>query len=85
MYIGENVKLTNPYGETLSGVLMEVISDSYDDVRLKKGKVEYWSKKLKKYVPVREKHEDSIFFEIKTRVGIEYVTKEEIVSIKLQH
>ena len=85
MYIGENVKLVNTYGEETAGVLMEVISDSYDDVRLKKGKVEYWSKKLKKYVPVREKHEDSIFFEIKTRVGIEYVTKEEIVSIKLQH
>ena len=85
MYIGENVKLINTYGEALTGVLMEVISDSYDDVRLKKGEVEYWSKKLKKYVPVRAKHEDSIFFEVKTKLGLEYVTKEEIVSIKLQH
>ena len=85
MYIGENVKLVNIYGEELTGVLTEVISDSYDDVRLKKGKVEYWSKKLKKYVPVRAKHEDSIFFEVKTKLGLEYVTKEEIVSIKLQH
>jgi len=85
MYIGENVKLVNTYGEELTGVLTEVISDSYDDVRLKKGKVEYWSKKLKKYVPVRAKHEDSIFFEVKTKLGLEYVTKEEIVSIKLQH
>ena len=85
MYIGENVKLINTYGETLSGVLTEVISDSYDDVRLKNDKVEYWSKKLKKYVPVRAKHEDSIFFEVKTKLGLEYVTKEEIVSIKLQH
>ena len=85
MYIGENVKLINTYGEVLPGVLTEVISDSYDDVRLKNGKVEYWSKKLKKYVPVRAKHEDSIFFEVKTKLGLEYVTKEEIVSIKLQH
>ena len=85
MYIGENVKLINTYGEALTGVLTEVISDSYDDVRLKKGEVEYWSKKLKKYVPVRAKHEDSIFFEVKTKLGLEYVTKEEIVSIKLQH
>ena len=85
MYIGENVKLINIYGEASAGVLKEVISDSYDDVRLKKGKVEYWSKKLKKYVPVRAKHENSIFFEVKTKLGLEYVTKEEIVSIKLQH
>ena len=79
MNIGENVKLVNTYGEETAGVLTEVISDSYDDVRLKKGKVEYWSKKLKKYVPVREKHENSVFFEVKTRVGLEYVTKEEII------
>ena len=80
MNIGENVKLTNPYGETLSGVLMEVISDSYDDVRLKNNKVEYWSKKLKKYVPVRSKHEASIFFEVKTKLGLEYITREEIIK-----
>ena len=80
MNIGENVKLTNPYGETLSGVLIEVISDSYDDVRLKNDKVEYWSKKLKKYVPVRTKHEDSIFFEVKTKLGLEYITREEIIK-----
>ena len=85
MYIGENVKLINIYGEASAGVLKEVISDSYDDVRLKNGKVEYWSKKLKKYVSVRAKHENSIFFEVKTKLGLEYVTKEEIVSIKLQH
>ena len=85
MYIGENVKLINTYGQASAGVLKEVISDSYDDVRLKNGKVEYWSKKLKKYVPVRAKHENSIFFEVKTKLGLEYVAKEEIVSIKLQH
>ena len=80
MYIGENVKLTNTYGEVTSGVLTEVLSDSYDDVRLKNGKVEYWSKKIKKHVPVRAKHEDSIFFEVKTKAGIEYVTEKEIIS-----
>ena len=80
MYIGENVKLINTYGDVLAGVLTEVISDSYDDVRLKKGEVEYWSKKLKKYVPVRAKHEDSIFFEVKTKLGLEYITREEIIK-----
>ena len=81
MYIGEYVKLTNLYGETLSGVLTEVLSDSYNDVRLKNGKVEYWSKKTKKYVPIKVKHEDSIFFEIETNVGVEYVTKEDIIKL----
>ena len=80
MYIGENVKLVNTYGEETAGVHTEVISDSYDDVRLKNGKVEYWSKKLKKYVLVRAKHEDSIFFEVKTKLGIEYVIEEEIIK-----
>ena len=80
MNIGENVKLVNTYGEETAGVLTEVISDSYDDVRLKNGKVEYWSKKLKKYVPVRTKHEDSIFFEVKTKLGLEYITREEIIK-----
>ena len=80
MYIGENVKLINTYGEVLAGVLTEVISDSYDDVRLKNGEVEYWSKKLNKYVPVRAKHEDSIFFEVKTKLGLEYITKTEIIN-----
>ena len=80
MNIGENVKLVNTYGEETAGVLTEVISDSYDDVRLKNDKVEYWSKKLKKYVPVRTTHEDSIFFEVKTKLGLEYITREEIIK-----
>jgi hypothetical protein len=81
MYIGECVKLVNPYGETISGVLTEVLSDSYDDVRLENGKAEYWSKKTKKYVIVKEKHKDSIFFEIKTDVGIEYMAKENLIKV----
>ena len=62
-----------------SGVITEVLSDSYDDVRLRNGEVEYWSKKTKKYVPVREKHEDSVFFEIKTSTGLEYASPKEFL------
>jgi hypothetical protein len=46
-------------------------------VILKNGEVKYWSKKTKKYVPVREKHEDSVFFEIKTFTGLEYISSKE--------
>ena len=40
---------------------------------------ENWSKKTKKYVPVREKHEDSVFFEIKTSTGLEYASPKEFL------
>ena len=75
--IGNEVSFENEIGDVFSGVLTEVLSDAYDDVILKNGEVEYWSKKTKKYVPVREKHEDSVFFEIKTVTGLEYVSSKE--------
>tara|TARA_B100000795_G_C22773442_1_gene428936 strand:+ start:1277 stop:1519 length:243 start_codon:yes stop_codon:yes gene_type:complete len=75
--IGNEVSFENDIGDIFSGVITEVLSDSYDDVRLENGKIEYWSKKTKKYVPVREKHEDSVFFEIKTFTGLEYVSSKE--------
>jgi hypothetical protein len=75
--IGNEVSFENDIGDIFSGVITEVLSDSYDDVRLENGEVEYWSKKTKKYVPVREKHEDSVFFEIKTSTGLEYASFKE--------
>ena len=77
--IGNEVSFENEIGDTFSGVITEVLSDSYEDVRLRNGEVEYWSKKTKKYVPVRKKHEDSVFFEIKTSIGVEYISKEEFI------
>ena len=77
--IGNEVSFKNEIGDIFSGELTEVLSDSYDDVRLRNGEVEYWSKKTKKYVPVREKHEASVFFEIQTSTGVEYVTAKEFL------
>tara|TARA_R110002074_G_scaffold79005_1_gene178437 strand:- start:227 stop:469 length:243 start_codon:yes stop_codon:yes gene_type:complete len=77
--IGNEVKFANEVGDIFSGELTEVLSDAYDDVRLRNGEVEYWSKKTKKYVPVREKHEDSVFFEIKTSTGVEYASVKEFL------
>ena len=77
--IGNEVKFENEVGDIFSGELTEVLSDAYDDVRLRNGEVEYWSKKTKKYVPVREKHEDSVFFEIKTSTGVEYASVKEFL------
>ena len=77
--IGNEVSFENEVGDIFSGVITEVLSDSYDDVILKNGEVKYWSKKTKKYVPVREKHEASVFFEIQTSTGVEYVTAKEFL------
>ena len=76
--IGNEVNFVNNFGDVNNGVLTEVLSDAYDDVILKNGEVEYWSKKTKKYVPVRDKHKDSIFFEIKTPLGLEYASEKEL-------
>ena len=79
MIIGDNVKFVNELGDSYVGVLSDVLSDSYDDVRLTNSGVEYWSKKTKKYVPVREKHKDAVFFEIETKKGFHYAYRNEIV------
>ena len=73
--IGNEVKFENEVGDIFSGEITEVLSDSYDDVRLRDGEVEYWSKKTKKYVPVKEKHADSVFFEVKTSTGVSMHTQ----------
>ena len=81
MYIGDKVKFNNELGEVTKGEVTEVLSDSYDNVRVNNaGNVEYYSKKTDKYVPVRLKHENSIFYEVKTDVGLEYVLEDEIVE-----
>ena len=82
MIIGDKVKFNNELGETMKGEVTEVLSDSYDDVQVNiNGEVEYYSKKTGKYVPIRAKHEDSIFWEIKTDVGVEYVMENEIEGL----
>ena len=79
MIIGDKVKFINELGETKKGEVMEVLSDSYDDVQVNAaGGVEYYSKKIGKYVPVRAKHEGSIFWEVKTELGVEYVLENEL-------
>jgi len=76
--IGAIVSLKNDLGDKFTGELSEVSSDFYDDVKLEDGVVTYWSKKTKKYVPVKEKNKESIFFVVKTALGLEFVTESEL-------
>tara|TARA_Y100000816_G_scaffold231294_1_gene176560 strand:- start:34 stop:276 length:243 start_codon:yes stop_codon:yes gene_type:complete len=77
--IGDNVKFVDEFEVEYDGKLTEVLSDAHDDVRLEGGMVEYWSKKTKKYVPVKPKNEASVFFEVKTDMGMHYISKDELV------
>ena len=82
MIIGDKVKFNNELGETMKGEVTEVLSDSYDDVKVNAaGEVEYFSKKTGKYVPVRAKHEGYIFWEVKTDLGVEYVLENELEQL----
>ncbi len=64
--IGDNVEYRNEYGEKCTGSIVSIQSDmdSYDEIRLEKGVPLYYSKKLKKFVPVKPKNMDSVFLEI---------------------
>jgi len=66
MNIGDEVVYNGEYGEILTGKLTAVGSDkdSYDDIKLEDGVFLYKSKKLKKYVPFKDKSLSSVYIEI---------------------
>ena len=63
MNIGDTVEYYNMFKEKTSGVITEVSSDmdSYEDMRLEDGVPLYYSKKLSRYGPVKEKNMASVF------------------------
>ena len=56
--INDTVSYESADGTLRNGTILEVSSDmdSYEDMKLKDGTPMYWSKKTKKYVPVKEKN-----------------------------
>ena len=66
MNIGDTVEYYNVYNEKNRGVLTEIFSDmdSYEDMKLENGIPMYYSKKLSRFVPVKEKNISSVFLEI---------------------
>ena len=66
MNIGDNIEYRNGYGEKCNGTVVNIHSDmdSYDEMRLKNGVPLYYSKKLKKFVPVKPKNMDTVFLEV---------------------
>ena len=66
MNIGDEVVYKNVFDERCKGSILNVMSDmdSYEEMRLKDGVPLYYSKKLKKFVPVKPKNMESVFLEI---------------------
>ena len=66
MNIGDEVVYNGDYGDILCGKITAIGSDkdSYDDIKLEDGVFMYKSKKLKKYVPFKEKSLKSVYIEI---------------------
>ena len=81
MNIGDKVNYSSEYGEKISGEIVEVLSDmdSYENMKLKDGIAYYWSKKMNKYAPVKEKNIKSVFLEIKTFTGVDFIEMNEVI------
>ena len=82
--INDTVKYS--FGDSIrKGVVKEVSSDmdSYEDMKLEDGTPMYWSKKMKKYTPVKDKNLDTVFLTILHGKGLneryDYVTLDELV------
>ena len=83
MNIGDTVEYYNVYDEKKSGVITEVFSDmdSYDDMRLEDGIPMYYSKKLSRFVPVKEKNIASVFITVEHAGTSRYSSAKDFVSL----
>ena len=82
MNIGDTVEYYNAYKEKVSGVITGVYSDmdSYEDMRLENGVPLYYSKKLSRFVPVKEKNISSVFLTVEAGGRLkEFVTLNELL------
>ena len=82
MNIGDTVEYYNVYDEKKSGVITEVFSDmdSYEDMRLEDGVPLYYSKKLSRYVPVKEKNMKTVFLTVENTGNNRYNSVKDFVS-----
>ena len=83
MNIGDSVEYYNVYDEKKSGVITEIFSDmdSYDDMRLKDGIPLYYSKKLSRFVPVKEKNMKTVFLTVEHVGTSRYNSVKDFVSL----
>ena len=83
MNIGDGVKYVGEYGEAKIAKITAIGSDkdSYNDVTLKDGVFLTYSKKLRKYVPIKDKSLDSVYIEIVRDGGsFDFILPSEIIT-----
>ena len=76
MNLYDTISYYNEYEEKVVASIEDISSDmdSYEDVKLENGVPLYYSKKMKKYVPVKKKNIDTIFLTVKNTLGkIDYI------------
>ena len=81
--IGDEVCYYDEYSkQEKSGTITEVSSDldSYVNLEVNNDIVHYYSKKLKRYVPVKPKQIDTIFFTIPQRTNDDFVLVKHILG-----
>ena len=81
--IGDDVRYFDEFSEReKSGTISEVSSDldSYVNLEVKNDVVHYYSKKLKKYVPVKPKNMDTLYFTIPQRTSDDFVLVKNILG-----
>ena len=85
MKIGDIVNYVGEFDEKKSGAIRGVMSDmdSYEDMSLRDGLPCYWSKKMGKYTPVKPKNMESVFLEIKTKKGFDYISMCEVNELSI--
>ena len=66
MNIGDTVEYNDVFNEKKSGKIVEISSDmdSYDHMKLENGIPLYYSKKLSRFVPVKEKNMKTVFLTV---------------------
>ena len=82
MNIGDTVEYNNIYNEKKSGKLVDISSDmdSYDQMKLEDGVPLYYSKKLSRFVPVKEKNMKTIFLTVENVGNNRYSSVKDFVS-----
>ncbi len=72
--IGDIIEYRNVFDEKCNGKVVEVGSDmdSYDKMRLEDGVPHYYSKKLSRFVPVKEKNMGTVFLTVSPVGGYPY-------------
>ena len=83
MNIGDVVKYVGEFGEAKIAKITAIGSDkdSYNDVTLKDGVFLTYSKKLRKYVAIKDKSLDSVYIEIVRDGGsFDFILPSEIIT-----